>query len=376
LEKRREARPQTAGALARELNEAVSNVSFNQTMAATQPPPVAPQPSVVAPQPPGYVPTMVVKTPPSGSHLAPSPYGFSASSGEVAPARRKSPSWPIFVIAAIALIIMGGLGYYFLLRQDKQQADALPDHFGIFARDKDALRELQRRDARNVLDERDALLKDDSLPLVGPKPTLILYSEAQDIPTSDLKLVQLDTIDTSGQVRYWNYQVAPVEGHAGMKQIRIAGGLRSGKYAFALFNGFMEDGKHRLWPFQVGDGAPEPSATPQVATLQVKPKAPPTPTPVVTPTSTPAIQPTLPPAPPVPPQGSTIAYCNTDNVVLRADHRLDAEKVDRLSRGQRLYVINLSTNYDTWRGITSNWAYVQPDGKTTRGWVFTYFISR
>jgi hypothetical protein len=62
--------------------------------------------------------------------------------------------------------------------------------------------------------------------------------------------------------------------------------------------------------------------------------------------------------------------------VLRAAPNLNGEKVDRLSKGQRLWVMEYSTNYDTWKGITANWAYVQPDGSSVRGWVFTYFVSR
>ncbi|MCA1557528.1 MAG: SH3 domain-containing protein, partial [Acidobacteria bacterium] len=65
-----------------------------------------------------------------------------------------------------------------------------------------------------------------------------------------------------------------------------------------------------------------------------------------------------------------------DNVVLRATPSLNGERIGKLSKGQRLWVIELSSNYDTWRGVTANWAYVQPENSAVRGWVFTYFVSR
>jgi hypothetical protein len=61
-------------------------------------------------------------------------------------------------------------------------------------------------------------------------------------------------------------------------------------------------------------------------------------------------------------------------VVLRSAPGLNAPKLGTLSRGQRLYVISYSSQYDNWKGITANWAYVQPENSALRGWVFTYFI--
>ncbi len=52
---------------------------------------------------------------------------------------------------------------------------------------------------------------------------------------------------------------------------------------------------------------------------------------------------------------------------------LSAAKVDGLYQGQRLYVINQSDNYTTWRGVTGNWVYVETD-EGQRGWVFSPLI--
>lgn len=87
-------------------------------------------------------------------------------------------------------------------------------------------------------------------------------------------------------------------------------------------------------------------------------------------------KPTPPPAPKkvAPPTGATVGYCNSSNVVLRAEPSLNAKKVGGLSNNQRLYIIRYSDTYDNWKGTTANWAYIQTEsGK--RGWVFTPFVS-
>lgn len=369
LEKRREARPQTAGAFAHELNEAVNISSSRQAtlhMPANSAPLAAGTGHLTSPV---GQPTMVLPaTAPSGSRAA-----MTAGASQYAggPAQTHSSNKLLFIILSIlAVAAIGALAYIFLLRHDSQES-ALPDHFGIFARNKDALSELRREEFHDVMQARDAIVGESSLPRVDAKPTLILFSEGQDIPVSDLKLVQLDSIDSSGKMNYWNYQVAPVEGHSGMKQIKIAGGLGSGKYAFALLNGYMDEGNHKFWPFQVKEDAPAPADAPQVATLQLKPKPSPTQLPKE------MAQMPLPaaaPQPIAPPTGARVAYCTENNVVLRGAPNLDGPKVGRLSSGQRLYILEVSSNYDTWRGFTANWAYVQPEGSLNRGWVFTHFV--
>lgn len=373
LEKRREARPQTAGAFAHELNEAVNMSSSRQAtlyMPANTTPLEAGSGSLASPI---GQPTMVMPaTPPSGSRAAMTA-GAAPFAG--ASAHTQSSHKLLFIVLSVlAVASIGALAYFFLIRNDKQES-ALPDHFGIFARNKEALSELRREEFHDVMQARDAIAGESSLPRVDAKPTMILYSEGQDIPVSDLKLVQLDSIDSSGKMSYWNYQVAPVEGHSGMKQIKVAGGLGSGKYAFALLNGYMDEGNHKFWPFQVKEDAPAPADTPQVATIQLKPKPSPTPPPKEMPqmpVAAAAPQP-IPQSIP-PPTGARVAYCTENNVVLRGAPNLDGPKVGRLSSGQRLYILNVSPNYDTWRGFTANWAYVQPEGSAVRGWVFTHFV--
>jgi hypothetical protein len=279
------------------------------------------------------------------------------------------------LIAGLVVLALIGTGVlaYFLLRDKEAGAGTealgpLPDHFGVFLRSGESLTELRRVDFTDAIKGRDSMLGDAALPRAEARPTLILYAEAQDIPTSDLKLVQLDGIDPSGSVRYWNFQVAPVEGgRRGMKQIRIPDGLPVGKYALALMRDYLNEGNHKFWPFQVTEGASAPG-TPQVATLQVKSSPGAGPTPPAQSTPRPASTP--PPAP-----GGTLAYCNDDNVVLRGTPSLDGPKLNKLMRGQKLWAIGVSSNKSSWGGVTANWTRVQLYDRSQTGWVFSPFIS-
>lgn len=282
---------------------------------------------------------------------------------------------PLLMILVIALIVVavggaGGVGYVLWSRSASDRAgsnNVLPDHFGIFLKSDGALNELRRRDYTDALQARDAMVGERSLPMAEAKPTLIVYAEPQDIPVADLKLVQLDSINSEGRLRHWNYHVAPIDGQPNMKQIRVAGGLSSGKYAFALFNGYLNEGNHRFWPFEVEVGGPEPSESPQLATVQVK--ASPSPSPL------PKTQPTPKPPTSDSPPGARPAYCNDTNVIVRSAPDLNARPIGKLNRGQKVWVLGTSSNYSTWKGLTSNWTQVQIHGSSVRGWVFSPFIS-
>lgn len=285
--------------------------------------------------------------------------------------RRRSPLVvPLVVVGALLIVaIAGTLAYLFWPGRNSGEASAstLPDHFGIFIRSGEKLNELRRRDFSNALEGRDALVADASLPTAEARPTLILYAEQQDIPVSDLKLVRLDSMNQNGQVRYWSFQVAPVEGHSGMKQIRIAGGLSAGKYAFSLINGYLNEGNHKFWPFEVKEGVAEPQEPPQTATVPVK----------ANPQPTPAAKQAQPAATPnnEPPPGASLGYCNDTNVLVRSAPDLKARAITKITKGQKLWAIGKSTNTSTWNGVTSDWTQVQLYNSATRGWVFSPFVS-
>lgn len=111
---------------------------------------------------------------------------------------------------------------------------------------------------------------------------------------------------------------------------------------------------------------PQPTASPIASTTPAAPSPTATPTPSPTPTPTPNN---------LPPPGARLAYCNDTNVYVRIAPDLDARPVTKISRGQQLWVIATSTNYQTWNGINSNWTQVQIYNSTVRGWVFSPFVS-
>jgi hypothetical protein len=280
---------------------------------------------------------------------------------------------PLVVTSIVLALAALGTLAYFLWLGNKADSDAsnttLPDHFGIFLRNRDALDELRRRDYTDAGQARDALMKEGSLPTAVAQPVLILYSEPQDIPVSDLKLVELNSINQNGQLRHWSYQVAPVEGRSNMKQLRVAGGLPAGRYAFALLNGYSNEGNHKFWPFEVVEGTSQPADSPQVTTLPVKTltaSTKPTPTTEATPKPTPNTE---------PPPGAQPAYCNDTNVFVRNAPNLTARPVTKITRGQKLWVLGTSSNYSNWNGVNANWTQVQLDKSTVRGWVFSPFVS-
>lgn len=371
LEKRRELRPSSAGALASELNSAVHPSSAttigNPSVPLTMPA------SAVAPFS-GEQATLVMNPAAAGAGSYPSPPPIPPSPAHLylsgpQPVVKRNRTLPL-VLGAIALVAVGIVVTLLLLPSRTKRAP-LPDHFGLFVRKNEALNELRRGEFRDLMKARETLMSDPSLPQVEAKPTLILYSEGTDIPLNELKLVQLDTLDASGKVAYWNYQVSPVDGQAGMRQLRVASGLPSGRYAFAVINGFMDEGNHRFWPFQVNAEGQVPTEAAQVAQVPLKPK--PAPLPTSGPTPTVVVRPT---APVPPPSGASVAYANTSNLLVRRSNSLTGTPIAKLSLNQRVYVLQLSSNYDIWNNIRSNWALVQLENSSVQGWVFAALLRR
>lgn len=306
----------------------------------------------------------------------------------VEPVPPKSNKTFLFVgFGLILILLVGGIaGAVYFFNKQIETAEMLPDHLGLFIQtsDKKSISEIARQEFTNVLKAKEELSKNESLTVIEPKPNLLLYSDGKDIPINDLKLVQLDSINEDGSLSYIKYQVSYVEGKPEMKRLLVPEGLADGKYVLALFDGFLDEGKHRLWAFQIKN--PEKTDNGDLAkalTISTKPKTSPTPTPIQTPTTTETITnanpklPTKPDQPIAPPEKSKprfsagdYAFCRTDNVVLRNAPSLTAGKVDGLYQGQKLYIVRESDNYTTWRGQTANWVYVETD-EGQRGWVFS-----
>ena len=282
---------------------------------------------------------------------------------------RKSPVVKILIGGVVVVLLLGlvSAGAFILFAWEKANAEALPDHLGMFAQspDKSRVDELAKLDISNAVDGKDNLLRDEALPVLDANPTLILYSDGKDIAVSDLRLVQLDTIKADGTFDQIDFQASPVESKPEMKRLRVPSGLASGKYAFALIDGFLNDGKHKFWAFQIRNTAKPDNNGGSLHSVTIPIKPTPTPTPAVkTPTPTPSMP---------PPSGGVVAYTTTSNLVLRTGPSQDAGKIRNLKRGEKVYVLRLSENTEVFNGIESRFAFIQTENGQT-GWVFAAFL--
>jgi hypothetical protein len=78
-----------------------------------------------------------------------------------------------------------------------------------------------------------------------------------------------------------------------------------------------------------------------------------------------------------PAQSRTLAYCNANTLNVRRSPVLDLSKsnsIGELTRGDQVWIIRESSNYDTYNGITSNWAEIEVVDRSLRGWVFRYYL--
>ena len=326
-----------------------SNFSQHQT-----PPPVNQTPpyNQAPPSMPNFNPVL-----PSGNYAAPSANG-------------KKFIWLGF--AAIMFLLLGGGAIYFASR-GLSASETLPEHLGMFAQsaEKDKVSEIKKADFTNALTARDSLLKDDSLTPVGGDPRLILYADGKDIPVSDLRLVQLDTIKDDGNLKQLDFQVAPVDSQPAMKRIRLPNGIADGKYAFALMDGYLNDGKHKFWAFQVKNSSKSDNAD-LLKTVSVALKTEsPTPAPAAKTAAAPNPVQAMPKVPP--PASGQAAYSTTSKLILRSGPSQNSAKIRNLYQGERVYIIEYSSNYETFRNLHSNFAYVQTE-QGQRGWVFAAYL--
>jgi hypothetical protein len=280
------------------------------------------------------------------------------------------------LIAAAAI----AAGFVYMNMTPPQMAEVLPDHLGIFYLDQNKTKtnELAKFESGNVLEAKEKLLTAAANSRSAGTPDVILYAEGTDIPLGDLKFIDLASIETDGNMKQIEFQAVPVEGKRAMKRLKFPAGVSNGNYAFAVFDGSLDNGKHRLWPIQIENSSKaDNNDTAKVMKLDVSEKT--LNLNANTNMNTNTANTSVPVAPPKPkaeaPVGSTVAFCNSSDVIVRASAGLDAKKLTKLKKGQRVFVIRYSENTDMWKGTESNWAYIQTeDGK--RGWVFTPFISQ
>lgn len=295
---------------------------------------------------------------------------------EERPAQRSSAIWKIAGVAVFLILIAGGalIAAVVYFSRPITQPEVLPDHLGLFAIDSDRrlISELAKREFGNAKDGRDAMLKESITPSVQRATDFILYADPGETKIDDLKFVRLDSIKDEGSMQQIDFQASLVDGKPAMKRLRFPNALANGKYAFAIFSGPFDEGKHKFWAFEIsGTGNADASTAGHELTIALKEKKPDEKQ-TATNTSTeaqkiekPAVE---------APIGARIAYCNASDVVVRGAPSLTARKVNGLRRGQKVYLLSYSDNYDNWNGVRANWAYIQTEsGK--RGWVFTPFIS-
>jgi hypothetical protein len=274
----------------------------------------------------------------------------------------------IIVLLVLGVILIGvvGAGAFGVYVWQKASAEVLPDHLGMFSQnaERNRIEEIKKLDLTNALAGKDSMLKDEGLPVLDPSPTLILYSDGKDVPVSDLRLIQLDTIKEDGSFKQIDFQASPIDSKPEMKRLKTPEALANGRYAFALIDGFLNDGKHKFWAFQVRNTAKPDNngASTHAVTVALKPT--PTPTPTVKPSPTPNAS---------PPPGATVAYTTTNSVILRSGASQDSAKIRNLRKGEKLYVFRYSQNTEVFDGIESAFAFVQTENGQT-GWVFAAFL--
>jgi len=270
-------------------------------------------------------------------------------------------------LACVALIALIAGAAVFMSSGFGGNSETLPDHLGMFVQSdaKDRVDEIRRKDFASAVDARNELMKGD-LSVVASKPNLILYADSRDVPVNDMRLVQLDTMKDDGTMKTLDFQVAPVDGKPEMKRIRMAETIASGRYAFALFDSYFNEGKHKFWAFQVRDSSRADNGDAlKTASVSLKPK---------TPVPSAPRAPSAPAAPSVPPPAGGTAATVTTRLKLRSGPtQFSANQIGSLNAGTRVYIMHYSSNSETYNGRTANFAYVQTDSGL-RGWAFAAYL--
>lgn len=295
--------------------------------------------------------------------------------------RQPSKNKKLFLLigAAAGLFLLIGIIVFFVLVKNPTGTETLPEHLGMFIQSpgKDKITEIRKQDFASAVEGADKLLNNDGLTIAEENPNLILYSDGKDVPLNDLRLIRLDTIKPDGNLKQLDFQAAPVENKTEMKRIRIPGGIAVGKYAFAILDGHLDDGKHKFWAFEVKNSAKSNSdADMKSTTVSIKPQQ----NTKSSETSTnPTNTATQPSAPIAPPPGATIRYVSTTDVIFRSGPSQSASARGKLSAGQKVYVLGYSSNYEyfqskkTGQSFNSNYAEVQTENGR-RGWVYAAFL--
>lgn len=287
---------------------------------------------------------------------------------------KRKKTWLFVMLGILGVLILGGIGIVLLIKPNVQTGELLPEHLGMFYqnKEKNQITELRKFDSQSILDAKDKLVKDESLPVVDERPEMILYADSNEVPVADVKLIQLESVKNDGTMKYIEFQASPIDGKPAMKRLKFAGSLAIGKYAFTRFDGYFDEGKHKFWAFEIKNSEKKDNGSLAKETVvAVKPKQ------VGNSQAQKPAAVNLPPAPKpevIVPAGARVGYCNTSDVRIRSSPSLNAKVINKLVPRQRVFVMQYSDNTDYWKGTQANWAYIQTEsGKS--GWVFSPFIS-
>jgi len=267
----------------------------------------------------------------------------------------------------VVILLFVGVAAFFIVRQATvvvEPTEVLPSHLGLFQKSQNGQLPVEIRpfEAASVSDGRNILLADGGMQKLNSQPEFVLYADSAEVPLSDLKLIRIDSVTDDGHARFADFQAAIIDQRPTMKRIMLPQPLPSGRYAFAMFSGFYNEGRHRFWAFEVSAGNPSGMKFEQELTITLKP-----PTTPLVPTLTDLDQIAVDPIPP----GSTVAYCNATDVRIRAEAGRQGKIKGKLLKGQKVYVINYA--YPDVNGVAETWARVQTEsGK--QGWVFNSFL--
>lgn len=275
-------------------------------------------------------------------------------------------------VALVFLAAAAGLAVYYFGFKPTSSTESFPTTNGFFLQsaDKTKLTDIKKREFKDLAAARDDIGDDSSLPLSDSKPSLILNGGSKEVPVGDLRLIEVGSIKDDGNLKHLEYRTSAIEGKNDMKRISFDNELAPGKYAFAVFDGPFENGKHTLWPFEVRGGSKKDNGDlAKTLTIARKSKTTSTPSGEKSPDPTQTVE---------PPKNASVAYCQISNVVLRSGPTQASSKIGSIRSGQKLYVIEYSGAYEQFvtkdgRVLNSNYAHVQTEsGK--RGWVYAAFL--
>ena len=325
------------------------------------------------PNKPGFNPTPTSQSTetavvPMGQGYAPAP-SFNPTPGYSAeyPAQSKNKKTIWFVLGALGVVVIAAVSY--LLINKNSISEALPEHLGLFVQnnERNHIDEVRKEDVSNAIQAKNDLLKSDTMPTLDASPNLILYSDGKDIPINDLRLVPLDTIKDDGSMKQLDFQAAPVEGKPEMKRIRVPDALANGKYAFVLLDGFLNEGKHKFWTFQIRNSSRSDNGDAlKSSSVALKPTPPPQP-------SAPKMAPPASAINVAPPSPGNNAVSITDSLILRAGPSQSYPKIRNLARGESVTILSYSTNTESFKGRSSPFAQVRTANGQI-GWAFSAFL--